>query len=100
MIEVGEVRKIVHTHPFERLAVFETVAYRFEIGTVSPDLFVAIHADRRRRHPRGIRSLNRRVAIATIDAVIAHVVLVTELDWLLALDVRAGVPAGSINFRS
>jgi hypothetical protein len=33
------------------------------------------------------------VAVPAIDAVIAYVVLVTELYWLLALDVLASVPA-------
>jgi hypothetical protein len=37
------------------------------------------------------------VAIAAIDAVVAHVMLVTELNWLLALDVRAGVPARAVD---
>jgi hypothetical protein len=35
------------------------------------------------------------VAIAAINAVVADVVLVTELNWLLALDVLAGVPSGA-----
>jgi hypothetical protein len=33
------------------------------------------------------------MTIAAIDAVIAYVVFVTELNWLLALDVLSGVPA-------
>jgi len=37
------------------------------------------------------------VAIAAIDAVVAHVMLMTELNWLLALDVRASVPARSVD---
>jgi hypothetical protein len=40
------------------------------------------------------------VAVTTIDAVIADVVLMTELNWLLSLDVLAGVPAGTQNLRS
>jgi|SRR6266567_2170665 len=35
------------------------------------------------------------MAIATIDAIVADVMLVTELDWLLALDPLTGVPSGS-----
>src|ERR1044071_5597498 len=37
------------------------------------------------------------MTVAAVDAVIADVVLVTELDWLLTLDVRAGVPARSVD---
>ena len=37
------------------------------------------------------------MAIATIDAVIADVMLMTELDWLLPLYVRAGVPSRSVD---
>jgi hypothetical protein len=33
------------------------------------------------------------MTVATINAVVAHVVLMTKLNWLLALDVLAGVPA-------
>jgi len=40
------------------------------------------------------------VAIAAVDAVIADVVLMTELNWLLPLDVLAGVPARPQNLRS
>ena len=32
------------------------------------------------------------MTVTTIDAVIANVVLMAELNWLLALDVGAGVP--------
>ncbi len=95
VIEICEVRQVVNANPLERLARLETCAYRFEIGTVSPNLFVAIHAHRRRRHSGGCRSLNRRMTVTAIDAVIADVMLMTKLNWLLALDVCARVPAGS-----
>src|SRR5229473_4717707 len=97
MIEVSEVRQIVHANPFQRLARFETGAHRLEIRTVRPNLFVTVHADRGRRHARGRRRLNRGVAVTTVDAVIANVMLVTELDWLLALDPLAGVPTRAGN---
>ncbi len=93
MIEVSEVRQVVNANPFQRLAGFETGAHRLEIRTVSPNLFVAVHADRSRRHPRRRGRLDRGVAVTAVDAVIADVMLVTELDWLLALDPLAGVPS-------
>ncbi len=95
VIEISEVRQVVHAYPFERFARLETRAYRFEIRTVSPNLFMTIHADLRRRYPGGGRSLDRCVTVTTIDAVIADVVFVTELDRLLAFDVLPGVPAGT-----
>jgi hypothetical protein len=39
------------------------------------------------------------MAITAIDAVIADVMLMTELNWLLALDVSARVPARARDFR-
>src|SRR6266404_8166075 len=93
VIEISEVRQVVHANPFQGLAGFETGAHRLEIRTVGPNLFVAVHADRSRRHAGGRGRLDRSVAVTTVDAVIADVMLVTELDWLLALDPLAGVPS-------
>src|ERR1051326_4984868 len=92
VIEVSEVRQIVHTHPLERLAGFETGPHRFEIRTVRPNLLMTVHADLRSSNTRGRRSLNRGVTVTTVDDVIADVVFMAELNWLLALDVGAGVP--------
>ena len=39
------------------------------------------------------------MTIATIDTVVADVMLMTELDWLLALDPLAGVPARPSDLR-
>ena len=98
MIEIGEVRQVVNAHPFQRLAVFETCAHRLEIWAVSPNLFVAIHADRGRRHAGGGRHFHRRVAVTAIDAVVADVMFVTELNRLLALDEGARIPSRAIDF--
>src|SRR5690349_10104458 len=98
MIEIREVRQVMHAHPLERLPRLVTRAHRFEIRTVRPNLFVAAHANRRRRNSRGRRSLHRRVTVTAIHPVVADVMLVTELNWLLALDVSASVPAGTVNF--
>lgn len=93
VIEIRKIRQVVNTHPFQRLSGSKTRAHRFEIGTVGPNLFVTTHAHSRRRHARGRRRLDRSVAITAIDAVIADMMLVTELNGLLPLDVLAGVPA-------
>jgi len=92
VIEICEVRQIVNAHPLQRFARLETCAHRFQIRAVGPDLFVAIHAHGRRRNSGRSGSLDRRVAIAAIDTIVAYVMLMTELDWLLALDPLAGVP--------
>src|SRR6267154_533820 len=97
MIEIGKVGKVVHADPFQRLPGLETCAHRFQIRAIGPNLFVAIHAHRRRRNSSRGRSLNRRVAIAAINAVVAHMMLMTELDWLLTLDPLAGVPSRPSN---
>ena len=99
MIEIGEVRQIVHAYPFKRLAGLEACAHRLEIRTVGPNLLVAIHADRSRRHSGRRRCLDTRMAITAIDAVIADVMFVTELNWLLALDVSTRIPTRAGDFR-
>ena len=97
MIEVGEVRQVMHAHPFKRLAGLEARPYRLEVRTVRPNLLVAAHANCGRRNSGGRGSLNRRMTVTAIDAVVADMVLVTELNWLLAFDVRASVPARAVN---
>lgn len=97
VIEIRKVRKVVDANPFQRLARLETCAHGFKIRTVGPDLFMAIHAHRGRRHARGGRSLDRRVAIAAINTVVANVMLMTELDRLLAFDPLARIPSRASN---
>lgn len=99
MIEIGKVRQVMYPDPFQRLAGLETCPNRFEIGTVSPDLLMTAHADSRGRHARGSRSFNRRVTVPTIDAVVAYVVLVTELDWLLPFNPLSRIPARTGDLR-
>jgi hypothetical protein len=96
VIEICVVRQVVHANPFQRLARLETGAHRLEIRTVRPDLFVAAHANISRRNAGRRRRFHARVAVTAIDAVVAHVMLMAELNWLLAFDVRAGVPARTI----
>ena len=40
------------------------------------------------------------MTVTTIDAVVAHVMFMTELDWLLSLNPLAGVPARTIQLNS
>src|SRR6185436_11478481 len=83
----------MNPYPLQRFPGLKAGAHRFEIGTVSPDLFMTGHTDLSRRHACRCRSLNRCMAITAINAVVADVVFMTELNGLLALDVLPGVPA-------
>ena len=90
----------MHAFPLERLAGAKTRAHGFEIRTVGPDLFVAIHARRGRRHSRGRGRFDGRVTVTAIDAVVADMMFMTELDWLLSFNPLAGVPGGTIQLNS
>lgn len=92
VVEISVVRKIVNSDPLDRLACAEAGAHRLQVRTFSPDLLVTVHADLGRRHSGKSRCFNGTVAITAVNAVIADVMFVTELNRLLALDPRAGVP--------
>src|SRR5262249_20391688 len=98
VIEINEVWKVVHSRPLDRLARAPALADRFEIGTVRPDLQVAIHAGLGRRDAGEGELLHRRVAIATIYSVIANMVLVTELNGLLSRNIRLSVIGRAVEF--
>jgi len=93
VIEIRKVRQIMDPHPLERFPGLKAGPHRFKIRTVSPYLFMTAHTDLSRRHARRCRSLHRCMAIAAINAVVADVVFMTELNGLLTLYVLAGVPA-------
>src|SRR5262249_1610720 len=82
MIEINESREIIHPRPLQRLAGPETLAHRRQDRALCPNLSVAIHADLRGWNAGERGLFHRGVAITAIDAVITHVVLVTELDRL------------------
>jgi len=44
VIEVNEVRKIVHADPLQVLSGAEALADRFQHGRIGPDLRVTVHA--------------------------------------------------------
>jgi hypothetical protein len=98
VIEISEVRKIVDANPLQRLTRLETGANRFQVRTVGPDLFMTIHAHCGRGHARRRCSLDGCVAITAIDTIIANVMLMAELNRLLALDPLARVPSGASDF--
>ena len=83
VIEVHEIRQVVHADPVERPIVAEAGADRFEVRAVRPDLRVAVDAGLGGRNAGRRRHLHRRMAIPAVDADAARVMLVTELDRLL-----------------
>lgn len=92
VIEVGVIGKIVNANPLDWLVVLEACANRFEVWTVRPDLPVTVHARVSGRQSGRGRGLDRRVTVTTINAVITHVVFVTELNRLLPFNPLTGVP--------
>ena len=91
VVEIDEIGEIVDACPVNRLIVFKTFTHQPEILAVGEELRVAVHAclDRRNSSKGGI--LDRRVTIAAIDAIVACVMLVAELQRLLAWDKSARV---------
>ncbi len=77
----------MHTHPLNRLVGAVTFAHWLEISDIVKQHRMAVHARLRRRHAGSRGTLDARVAIAAIDAVVAHVVFVAELNRLIARNV-------------
>ncbi len=84
VIEVDELRQIVHARPLDRLAGPVAFPYGLEHRTGGPHLRVAVHADFRGGDIRERRLLDGRVAVAAIDPQAADMMLVTEWDRLLS----------------
>ena len=100
VIEISEVRQIVYADPLDRLAASETRAHRFEVWTIGPDLFVAVHARRSGWQSGGSRRFHGRVTVTAVDAVVADVMFVTELNRLLPFDPLTGVPGRTVQLNS
>ncbi len=98
VIEISKVGKVVHPRPLDRLARAPALSDRFEIRAVRPDLRMAIHACLGRRNPGEGELLDRRVTIAAINSVIADVMLMAELNGLLARNVGLSVIRRAVEF--
>lgn len=84
VIEIDEVRQIMHARPLNRLAGLRTLAHGGQNCAVCKELRVTIHADASSRNAGERRLLDARVAIAAIQADISHMMLVAERNWLFA----------------
>ena len=89
VVEVGVLRQVVHTFPFDRSVISEACTDRLQIGAICPDLAMAVHTGLRRRHAGRRGGLNARVTVPAIDTVVARVMLVAELNRLLLFHVTA-----------
>src|SRR5689334_6341659 len=90
VIEVNKLREVVNPFPLDRLVFAKARSDGLEIRLIGEKLAMTIHAGLRWGHTCCCRGLNSRVAVATIDAVIADVVLMAELNRLLLFQISAG----------
>ncbi len=97
MIEIDVVGQIMHANPFDGFSRSKAGPQGLQIRTVSPYLLVTVHAGFRGGNAGKRRCLDRCVTVAAIDAVIAHVVLMTELQRLLTFYPLACVPGRTID---
>lgn len=84
MIKIGKAGKVVNAGPLNRLAGAEAVPDRRQRRAIGPDLAVTIHAGFRRRDAGEGTIFDGSMAVSTIDAFLADVVLMTEWYGLAA----------------
>ena len=89
MVKIRVFGQIVNLFPLDRFVISETRPDGLKIGAVRPDLAVTIHTCLRRRHACRRRRFNRLVTIAAIDAVVADMVLMAELNRLLLFQIAS-----------
>src|SRR5258708_35469952 len=89
VVKICVFRQVVNTLPFHRLVIAEAGSDRFEIRAVGPYLAVTVHAGLRWRHARSRCRFDRLVAIPAVDAVVADMMLMAELDWLLPFQITS-----------
>ena len=97
VIEIDEARQIVHSRPLQRLSGAETFAHRFQNRALGPNLGVAIHADLGGWNAGERGLFYRGVAVTAIDAIVIHVVFMTELHRLAARNTDLRHIGGTIN---
>jgi len=89
VIEVCKIAQPVNFHPFNRFIRAKALAHRLQVGCVIKQYRMAVHASLRWRNARRRRLLYTRVAVAAIDSIVSNVVLVAELNGLLASEILA-----------
>jgi hypothetical protein len=84
VIEINVVRKAMHSDPLDGLIGAITFANWLKISDVVEEHGMAIHAGFRRRDASEGGILDARVTVTTIDAIVSDVMLVAELNRLIA----------------
>src|SRR4051794_35643592 len=90
VVEVNEIGQIVDTNPLNRFTGSIALPHGLEKLGVRPYLRMAAHACLCRGNPGDGGRFNRCVAIATVDAVVADMVLMAERDRLIAGEFHIG----------
>src|SRR5262245_7541633 len=99
VIEIDEVGQVINTLPLDGFACAPALANRLKIRAVGPDLRMAVHTRLGWRDSSKREFLDGSMAVAAIDPVIADMMLVTELDRLLAREESLRVIRRSIEFK-
>lgn len=97
VIEVYKIRQVVDAGPFQRFTAAVTGSHGLQDFGIRPDLRVTAHADFGGGDSGEGRRLNRSVAIAAIDAIVGHMVLVTEGYWLRFDDFNVGNVSAAVH---
>ena len=86
VIEINEIRQIMHPRPRDRGIVAKARSNRLERRAGVPDLRMTVHASFGRRNIGEPRSLHRRMAVTTVQPHVTHMVGVAEWHRLLSCD--------------
>jgi len=95
VIEINEIRQVMDSRPFDRLARPEAFSHGRKVRAVRPKLRMAVHAGLGRGNTGKGGCLDSRMAIATIYSAIADVMLMAELHRLFARNEGESVIAGA-----
>ena len=87
VVKINEVSQIMHALPANRRAALITVAHRLQNIAARPDLRMTVHASCRRRQAGERGNFHRGMAVTTIDAKPADMMLVAERHGLHAHDI-------------
>jgi len=90
VVEVDVIGQAVHLHPLNRLVGTVTLAHGFQIADVAEQHGMTIHAGLGWRNTRVRRRFHAGMTVAAINAVIANMMFVAELQRLVSRDAFVG----------
>jgi len=97
VIEINEVGKVVNASPLDRFSAGPAISNGLRQRSVGPDLRVTCHACFRRRETRKRRVFDACMTVPAIDAVVFHMMLVTEKNRLFRGHPNGGNPRTTID---